>query len=104
MRLDAGRDPEQHHLVALPLDGEARHALDLFEVIDDQPSDAHLERQRDLVLALVVAVKVGALGRKAAGSGRLQLATRHDVQAEALLGDEPEQPRRAVRLARVAHQ
>ena len=94
---DAGSDPQEH---ALP----RRHPLEpleLVERVDDDVADAGVERLAQLVLALVVAVQVDALGRASAPQCQVQLAAGGDVAGEPLLHQQAEGRGARERLARV---
>ena len=84
--LDPRRDPDQHVLgrVEQPL-----AALDLVEGVEDQVADAGAGGEEDLLVGLVVAVHVDAVGVEAGPQRHVQLAAGGDVDREALLGEEP---------------
>ena len=84
--LDPRRDPDQHPLrrVEQPL-----AALDLVEGVEDQVADAGAGGEEDLLVGLVVAVHVDAVGVEAGAQGHVQLAAGGDVDREPLLGEEP---------------
>src|SRR5207249_6281661 len=64
--------------------------------------DAFRACDEQLVLALVVAVKEDAVAWEVGARRGVQLAARHDVEAKPYFGEQPQQPRRAVRLGRIA--
>ncbi len=104
MCLHAGRNTQQDLLLYAHTARQPRQALDLFEVVDHDARDARFERHRKLVLTLVVAVKIGPVGRKVARLGSKELATRNHIEPQSLFSHDPQEPRRAVRLACVTHQ
>ena len=64
-------------------------ALDLVEGVEDQVADAGAGGEEDLLVALVVAVHVDAVGVEAGAQRHVQLAAGGDVDREPLLGEEP---------------
>ena len=88
-----------------PFARQSRQALDLFEVVDH---DARARRLRAPSPArprpcCCRGSRSRSVGKPLALRG-VQLAARDDVQAQPFVGDDAQQPWRAVRLARVAHQ
>ena len=79
----------------------ASRRRDLLERVDDEVPDTGVEPVLDLGDRLVVAVEVDALGGKASGAGRGQLAAGGDVQREVLLGHQLAHRPAAEGLARV---
>ena len=95
--LDPRGDPQQHPLGAVE---QPVGALDLVEGVEDQVTDAGVERVAELGLGLVVAVHVDPLGSHPAGEGHVQLAAGRDVGRQPLLGRKRVHRGRRERLAR----
>ena len=69
---------------------QAVEAIELVEGVDDDATDARgPSAWRSSSIALVVAVKDEPLGRDAGGQRDVQLAAGRDVEAHALLVDQP---------------
>ena len=102
VRGDTGTDAKEHRLAYAAVTGERREPVDLLAVVDHDAADTRRESERELVGGLVVPVEVDAIHREAHDPRRVQLAAGDDVEAETLVRDDAEDPRRAVRLRRVA--
>ena len=92
VRLDAGRDPHQDlGPLASGRDGlqQGAEAGDLVERVDDDAADALLQRRRQLVGRLVVAVEDEPLRRDAGRERHMELATGRHVEVHALLVGQP---------------
>ena len=82
---------------------QRREALDLDERVDDDPAHAVLERSRELVVGLVVAVQADVRTRDARAQRDRELAARRGVHAQTLVVHPPRDRDRQERLARVVH-
>ena len=101
VRLDAGRDA-QLGLDAAPFRHHAAQQLELVGPVDDDRA-ARFRREGELFGGLVVAEEVDPVGGKPGAKGEVELARRHDVEAETLLRHHPEEGRAGEGLGRVEH-
>ena len=97
--LDPGRQAE-HDRRACTLRHDLAKQLELVLAVDDDRRAA-AERGPQVVDALVVAEEMDAVARIAGPQRQVELARGHDVQAETLVRDDPEEARRRERLCRV---
>jgi hypothetical protein len=83
-----GRHAQESALFLARLPRKGVEQLDLVEVVDDEAAHAVGESGGDLVRAFVVAVEVCALEGEARAFCNSDLTGGHDIQSEALFGDE----------------
>ena len=101
IRLDAGRDA-QLGLDLAALRHRSQEELEFIGAVDhDRAARPH--RQCQLLGGFVVAEEVNSVGREAGPHGQVELTGGDDVEAEALLGDNPEEGGAGEGLGRVEH-
>ena len=101
VRLDPGRDPQQHRRREPVVRVQRVETVELVERVDDGAPDRGRSGHAQLVRALVVAVEHEALGRKAGGQGDVELPAGRDIETQPFLVDEPGHRPAQERLRRV---
>jgi hypothetical protein len=88
VRLDAGRDPQQHGGAPVPAGDERLEPVELVVAVDHDPADACVQGCGQLPRRLVVAVEDDRGGVGPCRERHVQLPAGGDVDAHALLGHE----------------
>ena len=94
--------PEQDALAHARRIRAVGEPADLLDVVDDHAANPQAYRHLELVVGLVVPVERDPLRSEARDRSGVKLAARDDVERETFLGHDPQEPRRAVRLRRIA--
>ena len=103
VRLDAGRDAQQHLRHPSVGDVHPLQAIEFIEAVNDDATDAGVAGHAQLVITLVVAMQDEPVGRDIGGQRHMQLSTTRYVDAHALFVDQPSHGRAEERLGRVSH-
>src|SRR5207237_10352145 len=94
--------PEQYALAHDRIIRAVGEPADLLDVVDDHAANPQAYRHLELVVGLVVPVERDPLRSEARDRSGMKLAARDDVERETFLGHDPQEPRCAVRLRRIA--